>query len=312
MTLPNDLATTMARLGRDAREPRPGLALRRAESKAQALARGSKGGAGARGGNPHRQRGGVDAAKSKGIGTALVDRLLLDPKQLEGIAKDLEDIGACPTRSARGCDERTRPNGLKITRVAVPLGVIGIIYESRPNVTAAPARSRSDQEMPRSCAAGRKVFIRRGPSSRPSPTGCALRDSPRRQSSWCPRPTATQSDDARDGEIDIIVPRGASRNRGSSERADPGHRAPRRAVSHLCRYRRRSRKGARDRRQRQDAPRLDLRRADTAHRPRCKAQLTGDPRRPTQRRMRDPRRRRDAGHRLRRIPASEEDGPKNI
>ena len=76
------------------------------------------------------------AAKAAGIGAALIDRLALDPKRLEGIAKGLEDIAALPDPVGTVLAEWTRPNGLDISRVAVPLGVIGIIYESRPNVTA--------------------------------------------------------------------------------------------------------------------------------------------------------------------------------
>jgi glutamate-5-semialdehyde dehydrogenase len=78
----------------------------------------------------------LDHAKRNGIGAALLDRLALDPKRLEAIARGLEDIADLPDPIGRVLDERVRPNGLRISRVAVPLGVIGIIYESRPNVTA--------------------------------------------------------------------------------------------------------------------------------------------------------------------------------
>ncbi|MGC2413907.1 MAG: glutamate-5-semialdehyde dehydrogenase, partial [Stellaceae bacterium] len=78
----------------------------------------------------------VAEAKAAGIGAALIDRLALDPKRLEAVAHGLEDIAALPDPVGRVLAEWTRPNGLKISRVSVPLGVIGIIYESRPNVTA--------------------------------------------------------------------------------------------------------------------------------------------------------------------------------
>ncbi len=78
----------------------------------------------------------VSSAKANGIGAALLDRLALDPKRLEAVASGLEDIASLPDPIGRVLDERIRPNGLRISRVAVPLGVIGIIYESRPNVTA--------------------------------------------------------------------------------------------------------------------------------------------------------------------------------
>jgi glutamate-5-semialdehyde dehydrogenase len=75
-------------------------------------------------------------AERAGVSTALRDRLALDPKRVEAIASGLEAIAALPDPVGRVISEWTRPNGLRIQRVAVPLGVIGIIYESRPNVTA--------------------------------------------------------------------------------------------------------------------------------------------------------------------------------
>src|SRR6202012_1712549 len=74
--------------------------------------------------------------KRNGTGAALLDRLALDPKRLDAIARGLDDIAELPDPIGRVLDERVRPNGLRISRVAVPLGVVGIIYESRPNVTA--------------------------------------------------------------------------------------------------------------------------------------------------------------------------------
>jgi len=67
---------------------------------------------------------------------ALRDRLMLDDNRIEAMAKGLEDIAALPDPVGRTLAAWTRPNGLKITRVATPIGVIGMIYESRPNVTA--------------------------------------------------------------------------------------------------------------------------------------------------------------------------------
>src|SRR5262245_36005864 len=75
-------------------------------------------------------------AKARGLSGALLDRLMLEPKRVEAMAKGLEEIAALPDPVGRTLAEWTRPNGLKIARVSVPLGVIGIIYESRPNVTA--------------------------------------------------------------------------------------------------------------------------------------------------------------------------------
>jgi glutamate-5-semialdehyde dehydrogenase len=78
----------------------------------------------------------VAAANEAGRRGSFLDRLALDPKRIEGIAKGLEEIAALPDPVGTTLAAWTRPNGLKISRVRVPLGVIGIIYESRPNVTA--------------------------------------------------------------------------------------------------------------------------------------------------------------------------------
>jgi glutamate-5-semialdehyde dehydrogenase len=75
-------------------------------------------------------------AEHKDLSAAMLDRLRLDPSRLEAMARGLEDIAALPDPVGRMLEERRRPNGLSIARIAVPLGVIGIIYESRPNVTA--------------------------------------------------------------------------------------------------------------------------------------------------------------------------------
>ena len=68
--------------------------------------------------------------------TRLIDRLLLNEERLEGIAKALENIAALPDPVGKITESWSRPNGLEISRVRTPIGVIGMIYESRPNVTA--------------------------------------------------------------------------------------------------------------------------------------------------------------------------------
>jgi glutamate-5-semialdehyde dehydrogenase len=80
--------------------------------------------------------GDMNAADSVQLGGPLLDRLRLDEKRVESIARSLEDVVALPDPVGTIAAEWSRPNGLKIQRVRVPLGVIGIIYESRPNVTA--------------------------------------------------------------------------------------------------------------------------------------------------------------------------------
>ncbi|HRP87259.1 MAG TPA: glutamate-5-semialdehyde dehydrogenase, partial [Gammaproteobacteria bacterium] len=75
-------------------------------------------------------------ARDRGLSGALLDRLALDAARIEAMARGIEEIRALPDPLGRVLAEWTRPNGLLIRRVSVPLGVIGIIYESRPNVTA--------------------------------------------------------------------------------------------------------------------------------------------------------------------------------
>jgi glutamate-5-semialdehyde dehydrogenase len=75
-------------------------------------------------------------AQAAGLGAALLDRLQLDDRRVDAMARGLEEIVALPDPIGVEIAAWTRPNGLRISRVRVPLGVIGIIYESRPNVTA--------------------------------------------------------------------------------------------------------------------------------------------------------------------------------
>ncbi|MEL0107319.1 MAG: glutamate-5-semialdehyde dehydrogenase [Rhodospirillaceae bacterium] len=75
-------------------------------------------------------------SKGKGLTKAMLDRLMLNDERIEAMAKGLEDIAELADPVGQVMDAWERPNGLKISRVRVPLGVIGVIYESRPNVTA--------------------------------------------------------------------------------------------------------------------------------------------------------------------------------
>jgi glutamate-5-semialdehyde dehydrogenase len=76
------------------------------------------------------------AGEDRDLSSAMLDRLMLDETRVEGMAAGLESIAGLPDPLGKVIAEWQRPNGLEIQRVAVPLGVIGIIYESRPNVTA--------------------------------------------------------------------------------------------------------------------------------------------------------------------------------
>ena len=78
----------------------------------------------------------MERARERGVKPAFLDRLALDDARIEAMARGLEDVAELPDPVGAQLGEWTRPNGLRIARVRVPLGVIGVIYESRPNVTA--------------------------------------------------------------------------------------------------------------------------------------------------------------------------------
>ncbi len=77
----------------------------------------------------------LGAGRKSGLSEALLDRLLLNPSRLEGMASDVRSVAALPDPVGEIFDMRTLPNGLQVGKKRVPLGVIGAIYESRPNVT---------------------------------------------------------------------------------------------------------------------------------------------------------------------------------
>ncbi len=78
----------------------------------------------------------IEDAMSKGLSSAIIDRLTLTPQRLEKVAQGLREVAALTDPVGEILRMWTRPNGLKVGRMRIPLGVIGIIYESRPNVTA--------------------------------------------------------------------------------------------------------------------------------------------------------------------------------
>ncbi|MCD7097314.1 glutamate-5-semialdehyde dehydrogenase [Stenotrophomonas sp. MMGLT7] len=78
----------------------------------------------------------LDAARGKGVGSAMQDRLALDPKRLAGVAAALREVAALPDPVGQVTRDDVRPNGIRVRKVRVPLGVIAMIYEARPNVTA--------------------------------------------------------------------------------------------------------------------------------------------------------------------------------
>jgi glutamate-5-semialdehyde dehydrogenase len=78
----------------------------------------------------------MQQARERGLSGALIDRLMLDEKRVEAMAKGIEEVIALADPIGTVIAQWSRPNGMRIERVRVPLGVVGIIYESRPNVTA--------------------------------------------------------------------------------------------------------------------------------------------------------------------------------
>lgn len=77
----------------------------------------------------------MQSGKTKGLSEALLDRLLLTPERIRGMAQGVEEIAALPDPVGEITDLKTRPSGIKVGKMRVPLGVVGMIYEARPNVT---------------------------------------------------------------------------------------------------------------------------------------------------------------------------------
>ena len=170
------------------------------------------------------------AAEQKKLTGALLDRLKLDDGRIEAMAKGLEEIATFPDPVGAVLAEWTRPNGLRIQRVRVPLGVIGIIYESRPNVTADAGGL--------SLKAGNAAILRGGSESFHSSRAIHAALAEGLRSAGLPA-TAIQlvptTDRAAVGEmlrmsdcIDIIVPRGG---RSLIERVQAESRIP--VIAHL-------------------------------------------------------------------------------
>ncbi len=78
----------------------------------------------------------VEDGKAAGLGPAMIDRLTVTPERLEGVGRGIEHVAALPDPVGRIREMRRLPNGLEVGRMRIPLGVVGMIYESRPNVTA--------------------------------------------------------------------------------------------------------------------------------------------------------------------------------
>ena len=136
VSVESSVPALMADLGRRARQAARRVALASAEEKNAAL-RAMAAAIRARAGSIlAANEGDLTDAKAKGQTPAFIDRLALDSQRLEAVAAAVESIADLPDPVGRVLARFERPNGLLIERVATPLGVIGVIFESRPNVTA--------------------------------------------------------------------------------------------------------------------------------------------------------------------------------
>jgi glutamate-5-semialdehyde dehydrogenase len=153
----------------------------------------------------------VEAMRAAGAAASAVDRGTLDPDRVEAIARALEEIASLPDPVGRVLAAWERPNGLRIERVATPLGVIGIIYESRPNVTADAGAL--------CLMSGNAAILRCGSDSHGSSAailealadGLAAADLPRDAIQLVPttdRAAVGQMLTGLGGTVDVIVPRG--------------------------------------------------------------------------------------------------------
>lgn len=152
----------------------------------------------------------VAHAETRGTAGAMLDRLRLDPGRLEAMARAVEEVAELPDPVGEVTEERIRPNGLRVTRVRIPLGVVAMIYESRPNVTSDAAAL---------CfKAGNAVILRGGSESARSNGAitAALREGLEvvgapvdavQQVAWLDR-AAIPVLLAQEDHVDLVIPRG--------------------------------------------------------------------------------------------------------
>ncbi|MBB3218514.1 glutamate-5-semialdehyde dehydrogenase [Ochrobactrum sp. RC6B] len=132
----NDIAAVMAEVGRKARAAAAPLSIATTEQKNKALIAAAEAMLEARAEILEANRLDLANAEKNGMAASFVDRLTLDDSRIDAIADGIRAIAALPDPVGEVIAEWDRPNGLHIERVRTPLGVIGVIYESRPNVTA--------------------------------------------------------------------------------------------------------------------------------------------------------------------------------
>lgn len=126
----------VARLGQAARDAQRHLAAMDSVKRAEALRASAKALRDQTGAILEANARDIDSGEASGLTGAMLDRLRLDPARLAAIADAVDKVADLPDPVGRIIDQSTAPSGLALSRVRIPIGVIGIIYESRPNVTA--------------------------------------------------------------------------------------------------------------------------------------------------------------------------------
>lgn len=154
----------------------------------------------------------VTAGENSGMTRAFLDRLSLSPERIDGMAEGMRQVAALPDPVGRVLSDTVRPNGLHLTKVAVPIGVIAVIYEARPNVTADSAAL--------CLKSGNAVILRGGREAIHSNTAivCAMRGALR--GVGLPEDTVTLIEDTDravtqalmrlNGYVDLLIPRGGA------------------------------------------------------------------------------------------------------
>jgi glutamate-5-semialdehyde dehydrogenase len=206
-----DIAATMHDIGRQAKAAARVLALASTEQKNRALAGMS---AAIRAGKKDILAANADDladGKTAGLTAAMLDRLALDDKRVEAMAEGLDTVRGLADPVGKITESWTRPNGMSIERVRVPLGVVGVIYESRPNVTADAGAL--------TLKAGNAVILRGGSDSHRSSGAIhaamtkGLREANFPEAAISLVPTRDRAAvglmlEGLGGNIDVIVPRG--------------------------------------------------------------------------------------------------------
>jgi glutamate-5-semialdehyde dehydrogenase len=214
----------------------------------------------------------VDAGREAGTSASLLDRLTLTPARVTAMADGLRHVATLPDPVGEVVRGSSLPNGLELRQVRVPLGVVGIVYEARPNVTADAAGL---------CVkSGNAVLLRGSGSAYRSNTAlvevlaraATAAGLPEHSVQLVPgqdRDSVKELMRAR-GLVDVLIPRGRGvAHRGRRHRvAGAGHRDRRRQLHRLRGRRRRPRHGAGDHRRRQDHPAVGVQRRRDAARAR--------------------------------------------